>query len=121
MKTQKRTIGDFGERLAGEYLTRNGYLVIGKNYLIKFGEIDIIAQEGDIFVFVEVKTTFSDSNILPEENITLYKMKRLLRTIEIYCMQNKIDKEWRLDSISVTLNKETNRATIRHIRNININ
>jgi putative endonuclease len=52
----RRALGALGERLAAEHLTRAGYLVIGRNYRTRFGEIDIIAADSRCLVFCEVKT-----------------------------------------------------------------
>jgi putative endonuclease len=52
----RRALGALGERLAADHLTRAGYLVIGRNYRTRFGEIDIIAADSRCLVFCEVKT-----------------------------------------------------------------
>ena len=56
MPSQKRKFGDLGERIGEEYLVKNGYQVIEKNYLKPWGEIDIIAKKNGALVFFEVKT-----------------------------------------------------------------
>jgi hypothetical protein len=55
-RTEKRKVGDIGESVACNYLLKENYKIIGRNYLKKFGEIDIIAEKGGIYHFVEVKT-----------------------------------------------------------------
>lgn len=119
MITQKRELGDLGEKLAGEYLEDKGYAIIDRNYSTKFGEIDIVAEKDGALLFVEVKTT-SHASVLPEENITFRKLKCLLKTIEIYLMDNGVDYVWQLDSIAVLMDNETRKAQIRHLKNINI-
>ena len=54
--TEKKIIGDAGEEFAESILIDKGYLVLVRNFSCKTGEIDIIAKDGDTFVFVEVKT-----------------------------------------------------------------
>ena len=82
-------------------------------------DLDIIAKKGGALLFVEVKTS-SHASVLPEENITFRKLKCLLKTIEIYLMDNGVDYIWQLDSIAVLIDKETRKAQIRHLKNINI-
>jgi putative endonuclease len=52
----RRALGALGERLAAEHLTRAGYLVLGRNYRTRYGELDIIAADARCLVFCEVKT-----------------------------------------------------------------
>ena len=54
--TIKRQVGDFGEEITAEYLEKNGYRILDRNYSKPFGEIDIIAIKDDLIAFVEVKT-----------------------------------------------------------------
>jgi putative endonuclease len=49
-------LGRLGERLAAEHLERRGCLIVGRNHRTRYGEIDLIVMDGDILVFVEVKT-----------------------------------------------------------------
>jgi len=56
---QKKELGNKGEELAIRFLKKNGYRIIGRNYACKMGEMDIIAKEKDILVFIEVKTRTS--------------------------------------------------------------
>ena len=53
---EKRNFGNLGENIAVEYLKRNGYSIVCRNFYCKMGEIDIIAKEKNEIVFVEVKT-----------------------------------------------------------------
>ncbi|MFC1595245.1 YraN family protein [Patescibacteria group bacterium] len=55
-KTEKRRIGDIGERLAAMFLVKHGFQIIGRNYQKKWGELDIIAQKNGLLHFIEVKT-----------------------------------------------------------------
>ncbi len=120
MLTQKRKFGDIGEKIASKYLKENGYLIIKRNYQVKFGEIDIIAKKDKEITFVEVKTSNNISLIRPEENLTRSKIEKLSKTIEIYLSSNVIPETytWRLDLISIKLNKETGKAILEHFKNI---
>ena len=123
MITQKRATGNRGEEKAGEYLISKGYSIVERNFNTKFGEIDIVAKRpgGDI-VFVEVKSAKKGSFIIPEENITFHKLRRLTKTIEMFLLARRIscDQKWQIDSISIVFDGQSGEAEIRHIENINI-
>jgi len=52
----RHVLGRLGERLAAEHLERRGCAIVGRNHRTRYGEIDLIAMDGDVLVFVEVKT-----------------------------------------------------------------
>jgi len=120
MPSKKRLFGDMGENLSCKYLKNAGYSILARNYQVKFGEIDIIAKKDDILVFIEVKSSNHTSNITPEENFTKNKLAKLLKTIEIYMISNKIplNATHRIDLIAVILNKSTYKASLKHFKNI---
>ncbi len=122
MPSKKRLFGDIGEETACSYLKKSGYSIIERNYQIKFGELDIIAQKDDLLVFVEVKTSNFLSEIAPEENFTKNKLKKLIKTIEFYLYFNNFSSKtpYRLDLIAVKLNKITKKAVLKHFKNINL-
>jgi putative endonuclease len=66
-------LGKWGEQLAVEHLTGLGYQIIAVNHRTPFGEIDIIAQDGNELVFVEVKTRSSNALGNPEGSVTSKK------------------------------------------------
>lgn len=53
--TDKRQVGDIGEKASRKYLKKNGYNIVAKNYNTKYGEIDIVAENKNYFVFVLLK------------------------------------------------------------------
>ena len=115
--TQRKELGLLGEKLAKEFLIKQGYKIIAQNYKNYFGEIDIIAKEGDFFVFVEVKTRTANSDWLPEESITKKKQKKLIRISSQYLIENRISSEnFRIDSVAVEINKYNHQTEIRHIK-----
>ncbi len=81
---KKRETGMLGERIAGEFLGKNGYDIIETNYRCPEGEIDIIAKREDTLVFVEVRTKSSRFFGSPEESITRAKKERLSVLAERY-------------------------------------
>lgn len=73
----KTKFGKYGEDLAARFLEKHGYKIIERNFRIRGGEIDIVALEKNTLVIVEVKTRTSHRFGLPEESITLHKLKFL--------------------------------------------
>ena len=74
---KRQTTGLIGEKLAAEYLTRQGYKIIETNFRCKEGEIDIIAKDGDYLVFVEVRAKNNLTFGSPEESVTARKKDHL--------------------------------------------
>ncbi len=77
-----KELGNLGEELACEYLVKNGYKIIGRNYRINFGEIDVIVKKRGFFAnktihFVEVKTLSGSNGFNPEEHVNYKKQNRL--------------------------------------------
>ncbi|WP_425539952.1 YraN family protein [Microaceticoccus formicicus] len=98
-------IGKRGEDLAVEYLTKKGMLIIDRNYRIPMGEIDIIAVEGDILVFIEVKTRSSDAFGAPSEFVSPDQRRRIICTAEIYMKtKNLTDMQPRFDVCEIYSN-----------------
>ena len=72
--------GRIGEQKAEEYLKRNGYRIIDRNYSCRFGEIDIIAENDGFIVFAEVKTRKTNSCVSGREYVTVSKQNKILIT-----------------------------------------
>jgi len=99
MKHNQR-IGKWGEETAAEYLTQHNYEIIARNVRTPYGEIDIIARQGDVTIFVEVKTRTSNKMGLPEESITPRKRQHMLTAADHYAAENEID-HWQIDVIAI--------------------
>ena len=99
MKHNQR-IGKWGEDTAAEYLTQHGYELVTRNVRTPYGEIDIIAKQSDITIFVEVKTRTSNKMGLPEESITPRKRDHMLAAADHYAAEHEID-HWQIDVIAV--------------------
>ncbi|NIT14371.1 MAG: YraN family protein, partial [Candidatus Dadabacteria bacterium] len=87
-KTDKKSAGDFGERRACKFMKKNGYSVIEKNFRTRYGEIDLIATDGDTLCFIEVKARSSAEYGSPEEFVTIRKQQRLWKTASLYIDKN---------------------------------
>jgi len=120
-----RLIGNLGESIACEWLSKHGYLILGRNYLKKWGEIDIIATKDKIIHFIEVKSITSYRGDLkegyrPEENVHEIKQKRLRKTIQTYWAEKKlgVSAEFKFHIITVDLNQNTRKARVTFMENI---
>jgi putative endonuclease len=104
-----------GENFASAYLEANGYTVIERNYLKKWGEIDIIAKRKGKLHFVEVKSvtrefdsvTHVTGNYRPEDNMHPWKLQRLSKAVQSYLLDRNVSDEtdWQFDLITVYLDK----------------
>jgi len=95
-----KEIGAWGEGIATKWLVERGYQIVAHNVRTPYGEIDIIAQQGEITVFIEVKTLTSSVNFFPETNITPAKQQHLHDNAQHYAAKHEID-HWQIDAISV--------------------
>ena len=97
-----RALGKWGERVAQDFLAREGYLIRQTNWHCVRGELDIIAEQDGILVFVEVKTRRSGQWDEALESITPRKRERLLAAIYHFLDDAGLEEsEWRLDVIAV--------------------
>lgn len=127
-RTDKRRVGDIGENIACTFLEKHGFKVVERNYLRKWGEIDIVAQKGGVMRFVEVKSVsyvtlpnnvpHVTDKYRPEDNMHPGKLKRLGRTMQTYMLHKKLDCDFQLDLITVKMNMVTREARVELIENI---
>jgi putative endonuclease len=96
-----RTLGSAGEKLAEQFLRKQGYKILERNYRKKFGEIDIIARHRRAVVFVEVKTRSSVDFGLPEESVKPDKLRRIEKAAEFYLISHRIKAPVRYEVLSV--------------------
>ena len=100
----RQGLGRTGERLAAEELTRQGYCILERNFRCSYGEIDLIAEEGDELVFVEVKTRRGTAYGLPEEAVTVRKQQKLVQVATCYLdLHQSMERAWRIDVVAVQM------------------
>ncbi|PQJ81002.1 YraN family protein [Polaribacter porphyrae] len=99
-------LGKKGEQLAIDFLIKNGYKILEKNYRYLKAEVDIIALKDDILAAVEVKTRTSDYFGNPEEFVNPKKIKLLISAIDNYVVERDLDVEVRFDIIAIIINKK---------------
>ncbi len=96
---------EFGEELAAGQLKSQGYRVIERNWHAgKAGEIDIIAYDGPVLAFVEVKTRFNDAYGQPQSAITRRKQSQMARVAKMYLYQQELygKVDCRFDVVAIT-------------------
>jgi putative endonuclease len=99
----KTELGRKGERLAAQYLKRQGYRILETNHRNCFGEIDIIAHDRGTLCFVEVKTRTTASHGHPFESVSRPKQRKLIRTAQGYLTRaGAPDTDARFDVVAVT-------------------
>ncbi|MCB0465667.1 MAG: YraN family protein [Aequorivita sp.] len=100
-------LGKIGEEIAAQYLLRNGYNILCRNFFFEKAEIDIIAQkEESTVVIVEVKTRNSDFFGDPQSFVTPAKIKLLVKAANEYVISNELNVEVRFDIIAILKNQK---------------
>jgi putative endonuclease len=100
---QHLAVGRNGEELARRFLEQQGFRILACNYRVIFGEVDLIAEEGETLAFIEVKTRTSLRHGHPLEAITAAKQRQLARVALHYLSCEPQARPARFDVISVLL------------------
>ncbi len=95
-------IGKYGEKLAAEFLKKKGFHIVATNYRFGKAEIDIIAQQNDLLVFVEVKTRKNHLFGTPEAFVSEAQAERIFEAAEAYQDAHEGDYQIRFDIISIS-------------------
>jgi putative endonuclease len=102
MTTPAQRLGRWGERLAAVYLEQRGYTILAYNARTPYGELDLVARQDGVTVFVEVKTRRSTAFGLPETAITPTKQAHLLSAAQSYLQTHPdLEGDWRVDVIAI--------------------
>ena len=112
-KMNKRAVGSVYEQSAARFLKDKGYSILEMNFRCRFGEIDIIAKDGSVLVFAEVKYRASSGSGFPSEAVNYRKQSTICKVADRYMLKHGLydNTPCRFDIISV-LGDE-----IRHIEN----
>ena len=110
-------LGKVGEKAACEFLQAKGYQIIEQNFRCRIGEIDLIAKDKNILVFVEVKTRFSTHCGQPFESVTYHKQQRLIKLAQVYLKfkHRTVNVMCRFDVVSITIKDQ--KQEIKHLLN----
>jgi len=102
-RTDTRTAGQGGETRATALLTREGYTIVERNYRCSLGELDIVARDGDVLAFVEVRSRADDSHGDAAEMVTRDKQHQVTRVAECYLLdRDPSDARMRFDVVAIT-------------------
>ena len=126
LKSKTSQTGAVGENVACIFLQRMGFKIIERNYRKPWGEIDIIAEKNNEVRFVEVKSFSGDfvklsresNGYRPEEQIHPAKLKKIVRTAQLYMAYKEDDKEYQIDAVGVILDPITRKARCRLLEQI---
>jgi putative endonuclease len=117
MLNSRQRLGKNGEEIVARYLKNKGYTILIENYRCKLGEIDIIARDGPVLVFIEVKTRSGLGYGSPAASVNPRKQKQISRAAQWYLAERQLfDSPARFDVVSV-LCRDTHCRRIDHISN----
>jgi putative endonuclease len=104
-----KRLGISGKNMAAAFLKTKGFTMLKNNFAVHGGEIDLIAEDKEVVVFVEVKTRKSDSFGFGDEQLTYNKRRRLRRAIDRYLAKyfSGGDPDWRVDLVEIVLDEMT--------------
>ena len=113
-----KLLGNKGERAAARYLRTQGFQILSRQYTSRWGELDLIALEGDSIVFVEVKTRRSNAAGHPVEAVTRDKQRRMTQQALAWLKRRKLlDRRARFDVVAIVWPSDAKQPEITHYRN----
>ena len=112
-----RAEGMQGEALVARSLRERGYQLAAHGYRSRYGEIDLIAWDGDVLCFVEVKTRTNLDMALPREYVTPQKQNKLRKTARMYLAEKRLDCPARFDVAEVYAEHSFDEARIEYLEN----
>ena len=134
MKQKNYETGKLGEKLAEEFLVKNGFQLIEKNFHTRFGEIDLIMEKkrdsstalgmtaGRVLVFVEVKLKIGEDFGTPEEMINKHKIRQIEMTGQAFLMKypkyEKLYDSFQIDAICIVMDENHNVIRLNQYENI---
>lgn len=112
----RQTLGARGEQLAAEHLERLGYEILARNHRTRFGELDIVACEGETVVFVEVKTRRVAPVGVPFDGLHAAKCKQVRRMAASWIrdVPHRYFPDMRFDAIGVTVDADGRLVALDH-------
>lgn len=105
MPTELRRRGNLGEDFAADYLVKEGYTILERNFGTKMGEIDIVAKKERIIAFVEVKSRAEDCMYAPREAVTRSKQRKICKAAMLYKLRKGFEGQPRFDVFEIIYGK----------------
>ncbi len=104
MRGRRVRLGRRGENMAANELERQGYAIVERNWRCQTGEVDLVAQQGGVWFFFEVRTRRGREFGTPEESVTQEKQERMGEVAETYLAEHDlVDVDWRLGLVAIEL------------------
>lgn len=116
MKTFNRQTGKIAEDYATHALRKKGYVILERNFFNKFGEIDIIAKDKDILVFVEVKAKIGTDFGSPEDMISPGKLQKIRNMATMYMKGKNL--ACRIDVVAIVFGENNDVVRLTHYENV---
>ena len=116
MKKYNRQTGLSAEGIAAAHLQEKGLVILERNFSNKFGEIDIIAKDKDVLVFVEVKAKIGDYFGSPEDMISPGKLQRIRNMASVYTKGKEVP--CRIDVVAIVFNDDEQVSRLTHYENV---
>ena len=114
----RQQFGNQGELEAARFLESIGYRIVHRQLRGRFGELDLVAMDGETLVFVEVKTRASTAAGHPTESITLAKQKKITQSALVFLKKNHwLNRKSRFDVISIIWPKRGEAPHLQHYIN----
>ena len=112
---QHNELGKKGEQLAVDFLLKNNYDIVERNYRFDKAEVDIIAKKDNILAIIEVKTRSTTDFGDPQDFVKPKQIQRLVKAVDEYVTVNDLDVEIRFDIIAIV--REGKSYNIEHLEN----
>jgi putative endonuclease len=98
-------LGKKGEELAAEFLQKNGYAIVARNFVYQQAEVDIIARKKDVLIAVEVKTRSTPDFGDPQEFVKKKQIQQLLKAVNYFAEEQEMELEVRFDIVAIIKNQ----------------
>lgn len=122
MPSKRSDTGAAGEAYVAGRLEREGYDVIERNWRTRVGELDIVALDDDVLVFVEVRVRTGDRVVMADETVDAAKLTKIMRAAEMFVAAHPEheDRVWRIDFVAITLDATGAVQRYRHYDNLTL-
>lgn len=116
----RRARGAAVEQFVAEHLQSTGYQILDRNWQVRGGEIDIVALDGDVVAFVEVRARRAGGPISAEDSVGSAKLSRLVKSAQRYLQAypEHSDRFWRIDLVAVDVDRSGLVKDLRHYENV---